>query len=133
MKNLLLFIEILAVVAIGFLAIQRYSSKKPAQQTEQKQERLIESIPSVSDEDIIKELTPELNPDNNPNFGATIDAREDNYVRGGAGFGGGGYGWYAVKQNGKWEIVEKTQNAPSCSIMQKYNFPKSIYQDCRPD
>lgn len=89
--------------------------------------------PTETSEDIIKELTPELNPDNNPNFVATIDIREGNYIRGGAGFGGGGYGWYAVKQSGKWKIVEKTQNAPSCSIMQKYNFPESIYQDCRPE
>ena len=83
-----------------------------------------------SSEDIIKELTPELDPDNNPNFSATVEVREGNFAQGTASFGGGGYGWYAVKQNGKWEVILKTQNEPPCSTMEQYGFPQCVYKTC---
>ncbi|KKR73855.1 MAG: hypothetical protein UU15_C0001G0030 [Candidatus Levybacteria bacterium GW2011_GWC2_40_7] len=83
-----------------------------------------------SSEDIIKELTPVLDPDNNPNFFATVEVREGNYAQGTASFGGGGYGWDAVKQNGKWEVILKTQNEPPCSTMEQYGFPESVYKTC---
>ncbi|MFH1827018.1 MAG: hypothetical protein ABH812_01120 [bacterium] len=133
MKILRWFIAIAIVAVLSSIGTYYFLNRPQRQGISLTSPATSTPVPTESSEDIIKELTSELNPDNDPNFGGTIDAKEGNYVRGGAGFGGGGYGWYAVKQNGKWKIVEKTQNAPACSIMQKFNFPKSIYQDCRPE
>lgn len=83
-----------------------------------------------SSEDIIRELDSALNPDNNPNYAATVGVRDGNYAQGTASFGGGGYGWYAVKQNGKWKVILKTQNEPPCSTMEQYGFPQSVYKTC---
>lgn len=124
---------ILLIVLLSSVGTYYFLNRPQRQETSPTSPTTSVPVPTETYEDIIKELTPELNPDNDPNFAATIDVKENNYVRGGAGFGGGGFGWYALKQNGKWKIIEKTQNAPACSIMQEFNFPKSIYQDCRPE
>ena len=84
-----------------------------------------------SSEDILRELDSELNPDNDSKYAGTVEVREGNYAQGTASFGGGGYGWYAVKQDGKWKVILKTQNTPPCSTMEQYGFPQSVYKECR--
>lgn len=74
-----------------------------------------------------------LNPQDSPDLFVNIIGVEGNYAIGSSGGKGGGAGWFAVKQNGKWEIVLQTQNYPPCSVMEKYNFPKSLYGECGPD
>lgn len=41
-----------------------------------------------------------------------------------------GGGWIAVKENGRWTLISDGQDAPDCSIMDKYSIPKKIYNNC---
>lgn len=117
MKNLHLLIFAIVLIVVGIFFGQKYFNPKS------------ENIPSSSEE-ILNELTPQLNPEKIESFIGKVDLKEGNFARGTASFGGGGYGWYAVFQDNKWIVVEKTQNIPKCSTMEKYNFPKSLYEDC---
>lgn len=42
---------------------------------------------------------------------------------------GGGY-WLASKVDGQWIIVYDGQSTPSCSVINPYNFPKSMVSEC---
>lgn len=44
---------------------------------------------------------------------------------------GGQYAWIAVRQNGKWIIVDMYSDLPSCSSMSKYSVPEDFYLDCK--
>lgn len=80
------------------------------------------------------EFIPVLNPTNDPDIFVEVSVVEGNYAKGGTGGGGGGgVGWYAVKEGGTWKVVDQSQNDPPCSVMEKYDFPQTMYTDCRPD
>ncbi|HEX6977508.1 MAG TPA: hypothetical protein VF185_04140 [Patescibacteria group bacterium] len=44
---------------------------------------------------------------------------------------GGAYALFS-KKNGFWEMIYYGQDAPSCSILQKYSFPTEIHEGCLP-
>lgn len=43
----------------------------------------------------------------------------------------GGTGWYAVKENGKWTVIEIGQGTTACpSLVDEYRIPKESFPDC---
>jgi hypothetical protein len=53
---------------------------------------------------------------------------EDGFAIGFAKFkSGGGYEWYAKKQNEGWVVFLKTQENPFCSILRENEVPDSFY------
>lgn len=63
-----------------------------------------------------------------------IDYLSNNLAAGGIGFTsdveGAGEAWYAAKISGQWNMVLETQEPPTCEIMNRYGFPKSVYGEC---
>lgn len=63
-----------------------------------------------------------------------IDYFDSNHAVGGIGFTpdveGSGEMWFATKVNGEWQMVEETQESPSCSLMQQYQFTQQMYKNC---
>lgn len=81
----------------------------------------------------VKELSPIFNPNKNLEIIITVDKLIGNYAKGGIGgrWGGGGTAWIALKTDGVWEKIWGGQDIISCSIANKYQIPKEIYEECQ--
>ena len=64
--------------------------------------------------------------------GAAITHEEQGTVAAVGVFGEevGGYNAILIKSAGGWKVIFKGQAPPSCSLMQKYGVPQSIYRQC---
>lgn len=81
----------------------------------------------------VKELSPIFNPNKDLGIIITVDKLVGNYAKGGTGgrWGGGGAAWIALKTDGVWKEIWGGQDIISCSIFNKYQIPKEIYEDCQ--
>lgn len=67
-----------------------------------------------------------------PGVNFAITTISGNFANGSYGSDGGGYNWYAVKQNGTWIEAIQTQDpeAITCADADKYAFPVTTIPTC---
>jgi len=66
-----------------------------------------------------------------------INQQTNNYARGGVKFGKDGVGeggiFLVAKVDGKWQLIFDGNGIISCSLLENYNFPKTMVTDCFED
>jgi len=89
----------------------------------------------ISDEDAIRQAMADKYAKDVSEVELVIGDNNGEYARGSVSFAGemGGGWWLAAKTNGTWEIVDDGNGVILCSVIEPYDFPASMVQECYDD
>jgi len=90
---------------------------------------------TISDEDAIRQAMADKYDRNISEVDLEVGDNNGEYARGTVIFAGdiGGGWWLAAKTDGAWEIVDDGNGVILCSVIEPYDFPASMVQECYDD
>jgi len=89
----------------------------------------------ISDEDAIRQAMADKYSKDVSEVELVVGDNNGEYARGSVSFAGemGGGWWLAAKTGGTWEIVDDGNGVILCSVIEPYDFPASMVQECYDD